>query len=269
MSDTPAPVTGSKLAAKLARILGELGKVEKTGRNDFHHYDYLKEDDLVWAIRPKLADAGIFVFESTVSQHLEVLETGVDERGNVRKALITTVATQHTFMDGETGEQFTVMSQGQGADNGDKGAYKAITGAQKYFLYKNFMIATGDDPEADPKTDERGAGGVTGKTSTSSSTARSSGSSAASGGGSTSSTSVPRDAEVDKIKALEPKFTDQKWTGVVVHFGKDKGVALGKMESAKLTWWIENYKPEPFRGKFADADLALRAALNVADVEWK
>ena len=32
---------------------------------------------------------------------------------------------------------------------GDKGLYKAITGANKYFLFKLFQIETGDDPERD------------------------------------------------------------------------------------------------------------------------
>ncbi len=41
---------------------------------------------------------------------------------------------------------------GEGLDqNGDKGTYKAITGATKYFLLKLFLIPTGDDPETDKR----------------------------------------------------------------------------------------------------------------------
>jgi len=36
---------------------------------------------------------------------------------------------------------------GQGADKGDKGVYKAITGAKKYFIANLFLIPTDDDPE--------------------------------------------------------------------------------------------------------------------------
>jgi hypothetical protein len=36
---------------------------------------------------------------------------------------------------------------GQAADNGDKALYKAMTGAVKYWLYKTFLVSTGDDPE--------------------------------------------------------------------------------------------------------------------------
>lgn len=258
MSTAATPVTGSKLAAKLAKILGEVGKVPKTGYNSFHKYNYVTENDLVYAVRDKLAAEGVFVFTSVEEQHSEII-TAADGK----QSLLTKVVTLHTFVDGETGETFSVKSQGQGSDNGDKGGYKAITGAMKYFLYKCFMIPTGDDPEGDDKTDERTAAGVTEKTSTAGSAPRSTSSARS------SSPEVPRDAEVDDIKRFEAEYEDNKWTGVKIHFGKDKGIPLGKMESAKLTWWIENYKPEPFRGKFADADLALRAALNVADVEWK
>jgi hypothetical protein len=59
------------------------------------------------------------------------------------------------FIDGETGEELVFHSEGEGQDAGDKGIYKAITGAQKYALMKAFMIPTGDDPEADSGVDER------------------------------------------------------------------------------------------------------------------
>ena len=36
---------------------------------------------------------------------------------------------------------------GQGADNGDKAIYKAISGTKKYFYAVTFAISTGDDPE--------------------------------------------------------------------------------------------------------------------------
>ena len=37
---------------------------------------------------------------------------------------------------------------------GDKGVYKAITGAVKYIFMKNFLIPTGDDPEKDNNKSE-------------------------------------------------------------------------------------------------------------------
>lgn len=46
---------------------------------------------------------------------------------------------------------------GYGDDAGDKGIYKALTGAVKYALMKQFLVSTGDDPEGDTSTDERAA----------------------------------------------------------------------------------------------------------------
>ena len=45
------------LAAKMATIMGELSRLPKTGRNDFHKYDFLEESVLVDAVRPLLAVA--------------------------------------------------------------------------------------------------------------------------------------------------------------------------------------------------------------------
>ena len=257
--------TKSALALKLAKILGDVGKVPKSGHNSFHNYDYVTENDLVYAVRSKLADAGIFVFTSIESQTNQIIES-VNKQGETSKTLLTSITTKHTFVDGDTGEEFSVLSQGQGADNGDKGGYKAITGAMKYFLYKCFMIPTGDDPERDEDMDKRTSGSTGSAERLAPAPARSP---SASAPASRSSPSVPRDPGVDDITKLRAQFEGGKWHTAQIHFGNDKGKKLFEMESKKLAWWIENYRPEPFKGKMNPDDLALRAALDVADVEWK
>jgi ERF superfamily len=62
---------------------------------------------------------------------------------------LTTVDMKFTIEDGESGETRTISMGGQGIDPGDKGIYKAETGANKYALLKLFQIPTGDDPELD------------------------------------------------------------------------------------------------------------------------
>ncbi len=227
------------LAVKLAKILGEIGKVAKSGRNEFHKYDYVTENDLVYAVRTKLAEAGIFVFTSTEAQHVEIVK-GSDEKSWA----LTTVSTRHTFIDGESGDEFSVCSQGQGSDNGDKGGYKAMTGAMKYFLYKCFMIPTGDDPESDGKTDERSQVSQSSRAPV-------------------QTAQVPRDAEVD----LRPQMEGGKWRQVKVHFGKNKGATLDSLGDAALHWYCEEWQPKPFQGKISPDDVRLRAALDVANVE--
>lgn len=265
--------TKNMLAAKLAQILGEIGKVPKTGHNAFHHYDYLTENDLVWAVRDKISAAGIFVFESTESQHVERVETSEG-----KATLLTTVTTKHTFVDGESGESFSVLSQGQGSDLGDKGVYKAITGAAKYFIYKNFLVPTGDDPEADEKTDARTAGGVAPKptayatpSGVSTAPAKSTAPAARKTQTPPADVTVPRDVEEN----LREKWRGNKWHACAIHFGKNRDVTLASLEAKQLSWYIEQWQPKPHEGKDrktyppSAADLDLRAALDVANDEWQ
>ena len=135
---------GRPLATKMARVLAEVTRVPKKGRNDFHGYDYVMEADLVDHIRDKLAEQGVAIFPSVREHKVEEME---DARK--RSVYLTTVELDVTLIDGESGDVMTTTWIGQGLDNGDKGYYKAYTGAIKYFLLKTFLISTGDDPELD------------------------------------------------------------------------------------------------------------------------
>jgi hypothetical protein len=68
-----------------------------------------------------------------------------DEWGN------TNVLMHYRILD-EEGNFLSFRAAGSGNDKnskgvGDKGIYKALTGASKYALLKTFMMETGDDPE--------------------------------------------------------------------------------------------------------------------------
>ena len=119
------------LWGKIARITGMIGGVEKRGYNAFHKYHYTLEADLVAAVRQYLAAANIVIIPSVV--------------GETREGDLTKIDVEYTVTDGN--EHFSFRMPGYGADRGDKGVYKAITGAQKYTLMKTFLIPTGDDPE--------------------------------------------------------------------------------------------------------------------------
>lgn len=139
MPEAPKP----SLYAKLAQVMAEVGYVQKRGWNDHHRYHYVTEADLVEAVREKLASRNVMLIPSAPSVE--------------RVGTLTTVGMTFTFCDGDSGETHVAQWAGTGDDKGDKGLYKAYTGSEKYFLMKAFMIATGDDPEADTKTDERAA----------------------------------------------------------------------------------------------------------------
>lgn len=59
-----------------------------------------------------------------------------------------------TLIDIDTGEKLDYYFSGTGADTGDKALYKAYTGALKYFIATNFMVAEGNDPENDEQVDK-------------------------------------------------------------------------------------------------------------------
>jgi hypothetical protein len=141
------------LVRKLAAVLGAITRIPKRGWNDHFKYNFATEQDISDALRHLLAEAGVFVFSSIES---------IDRRENVvngKTKILTEVRTLHTFIDADSGERFAVKGAGDGEDNSDKGIYKAFTGAMKYFLMKNFLISTGDDPENDSA---KGRGGVRG-----------------------------------------------------------------------------------------------------------
>jgi hypothetical protein len=135
-----------RLVAKLSKVMGAMDWVKKRGVNKFHGYNYATESDIVDAVRERLAEAGIFITTSVES--MEVKPTGRKTREGA-DIMLTLAKTKHTFHDGETGESLEVFGFGCGEDSGDKGIYKATTGAMKYFVSKNFLMSTGDDPEND------------------------------------------------------------------------------------------------------------------------
>jgi len=140
---------GTSIITKLARIVGSLGAMERKGENTFHHYSYFTEDQLTAALRPKLAAENLFILTSVESIATEVFK---NQKGNEER--LVTVTTSHVIYDGETGGKLVARGVGMGADAGDKGAYKAVTGAMKYFLMKNFLISDNADPEGDVAADK-------------------------------------------------------------------------------------------------------------------
>lgn len=131
------------LAAKLVKVLASVESVGKTGWNDHQKYSYTTEEDVLAAVKKALIENKIFITQSSKITDVKEL---TNDKG--KKSFITCVETINTFIDAESGESLSVNSVGQGHDSMDKGVFKALTGANKYFLMKNLMISTGDDPEA-------------------------------------------------------------------------------------------------------------------------
>jgi hypothetical protein len=128
----------------LNKAMQSAGYVQKNSENKFHGYKYASEADLLETLRPAMIEQGLVLIPSIGNV------SGIDDHGNTRVFVEYTLA--HT-----SGEIWPdkIMAVGCGNDRakngtvGDKGVYKAITGANKYLLFKLFQIETGDDPEND------------------------------------------------------------------------------------------------------------------------
>lgn len=143
----------SKLFKKLVGIMQIAEKVKKTGFNKGQRYQYATEADIIEVVRKGLIDNSIMIFTSSKVRSVDkVYKYDTSKSGEYQicgESIVTTLDTEHTFADAETGETFSITGSGQGWDSTDKGSYKALTGAVKYMLSKNFLIPSQDDPEND------------------------------------------------------------------------------------------------------------------------
>ena len=135
-----------KILKKLHTIQTEIQKMEKDGYNDFQRYNYLSETQITVKMK-QLLDKHKVVF----SHSSKITNIIPFKNAKGVQNFLTNVLVGYAFYDIESGEKIRGEASGQGTDSGDKGVYKAITGAIKYIYMKNFLIPTGDDPENETK----------------------------------------------------------------------------------------------------------------------
>ena len=155
MSKAPTPEENLSPEAIIIRALNavmtEVDYVQKKGENDFHGYKYATEADVLDRLRPAMVKHGLVLIPSVQQV------SAVDQHGN------TTISIHYTLahVSGAVWPH-PVIAAGCGNDRnkngvGDKGLYKAITGANKYMLFKLFQIETGNDEPEDAEGDKQRA----------------------------------------------------------------------------------------------------------------
>ncbi len=123
------------LKEKMWTIMQEIEYINKDKVNSFHGYKYASEE----AIKK-------VVHEALVKNRV-LFRISVDRQEYDKEAQLTMLSCRYIFEDVDSDEVVTAAMQSQGQDKGDKGVYKAITGAIKYALTSALLIPTGDDPE--------------------------------------------------------------------------------------------------------------------------
>lgn len=120
----------------------------KDGTNSFQEYKYISGDQYKRNLNEALLEVGLdFMFEVNESKVYTISEIG-------GKQNMTEIIGQCELIDPETGLSRIYNVIGQGADAGDKGIYKAQTGALKYFISTNFLVGESDDAEADTQEEK-------------------------------------------------------------------------------------------------------------------
>jgi ERF superfamily protein len=143
------------LHAKLSELRKELaGTVKKGAKNERLNYSFVEAKTLGKDFVLAASARGLTM--------LPVTQELVDTRlSSSEKQTVMSIKTTWGIFDTETDEVVFVEAFGQGADQGDKALPKAQTNAMKYAILL-VLQAAGDDPEADPKTDELEAGEASG-----------------------------------------------------------------------------------------------------------
>lgn len=150
------------LYQRIAGVMNEVSTIAKTGYNSFHHYYYATEEDVLETLRPLFIKYGLILMITVDS-----VEVGrkLGEGGEIADGDLRRVALRFSIRSIDNPEEKgESVFWGEGQDKGDKGFYKAYTGAMKYWLLKTFMVSTGDDPELDTRTkappakDDQGGG---------------------------------------------------------------------------------------------------------------
>ena len=132
-----------KILQKLLAIMEDVGSLEKDKKNQMQNYEYLSESAVKHAIQPLLVKYKVvFTIEARGQKRENIGQT---KTGSTM--FNTDVELLYVFYDAESGESLSGVFVGTGSDTGDKGVYKAITGAIKYILTSTFLIPTGEDPE--------------------------------------------------------------------------------------------------------------------------
>lgn len=140
-----------QIATKLTKIMQACSYVQKTGYNKFHGYKYATAADVLEKANEAMAENNVAC--QVIPKLIEFRDV-TTAKGAIEH--LATIEATVNLIDNESGETLALVGIGSGQDAGDKAVMKAQTAAIKYAWMMSLNISTGDDPEADEKTDLSG-----------------------------------------------------------------------------------------------------------------
>ena len=126
---------------KIHEVMQMVSHIEKDAKNAHQGYAYSSDANITATVRTAMLKVGLVM-------HLGQTKTG-DVIQTPKGGNVVQITQEYVLCCITSGESITCSVPGQGYDSTDKGVYKALTGAKKYFLLQTFCIPTGDDPEKD------------------------------------------------------------------------------------------------------------------------
>lgn len=132
-----------EIFGKMAELLGEIGAIGKTERNEQQSFNFRSIDQVMNMLHPILSRLGIFYTQT-------ILETTSDSYTTRNNAVMNRVRVHVAYTwHAPDGSHVTSDGFGEGADSGDKAAPKALASALKYMLLHTLCIPTEEQKQDD------------------------------------------------------------------------------------------------------------------------
>lgn len=152
---TESDVRSLNIYQKLSAIMGDIGVVEKGGKNTEQNYAFIEYAAVAGKLRALFSEYGVMVIPRMPKSADHIREEITTKYGNKGVAILIDFTFEIINAD-KPDDKFEVTWTGEAADYGDKGTNKAATSALKYYLMRQFNISEkGEDN--DEHSIDRGA----------------------------------------------------------------------------------------------------------------
>lgn len=114
--------------------------------------DYVSGNKLLGIVRPMMDKLGLLLTKDVLEYHFEPFE--YQTKNGTKKEMFCSLKMRFTWVDTESGDTLSVDWASSGCNGIDKSIGSAYTYGERYFLLKQFGIATDKDDVDAPKSAE-------------------------------------------------------------------------------------------------------------------
>ena len=125
---------------KLSAIMGDIGVVEKGGKNTEQNYAFIEYAAVAGKLRALFSEYGVLIIPRMPKASEHVREEITTKYGSKGVAILIDFTFEIINAD-KPDDKFEVTWTGEAADYGDKGTNKAATSALKYYFMRQFNIS--------------------------------------------------------------------------------------------------------------------------------